>query len=130
MNGNNIALDTNQAIAILNGRIAEEDLAAHAAQWCIPVTVAGELIYGSLNSGRHADNLKNVLKLVSRRRILNTTFKTAEIYTNIPHSLKKQGRPIPENDVWIAAICLEMDMPLATEDVHFQHVTGLRTLLL
>jgi tRNA(fMet)-specific endonuclease VapC len=39
--------------------------------------------------------------------------------------LKRHGKPIPENDLWIAAICVEHDLPLATVDSHFDYVEGL-----
>jgi tRNA(fMet)-specific endonuclease VapC len=39
-----------------------------------------------------------------------------------------KGTPIPENDVWIAAVTLECAMPLATRDAYFGHVTGLQLL--
>ncbi len=82
MNGNNLALDTNQAIALRNGTVNQERLIALDAQFWIPVPVAGELIYGALNSTRHADNLEKVLKLVSSCRILEITFQTVEIYAD------------------------------------------------
>lgn len=130
MTGNNIALDTNQAIAVLNGRITRTQLAARAAGFWLPVPVVGELIYGALNSTRHADNHAKVLDLISRCRILDATTRTAEAYAQVRVSLKKLGRPLPENDIWIAAICLEADLPLATDDAHFQHVPNLQTLSL
>lgn len=40
--------------------------------------------------------------------------------------LKKRGRPIPENDIWIAASCIELDVPLASRDSHFSLVHDLK----
>jgi len=50
---------------------------------------------------------------------------TAEIYAKAAVELEAKGRVVPENDIWIAAVALECDMPLATRDAHFQHVDGL-----
>ena len=43
--------------------------------------------------------------------------------------LKKRGRPIPENDIWIAASCIELDVPLVTRDSHFSSVYDLKLVL-
>jgi predicted nucleic acid-binding protein len=50
---------------------------------------------------------------------------TAEIYARIAQTLEVKGTPIPENDIWIAAVALECDMPLATRDDHFRQVDRL-----
>jgi tRNA(fMet)-specific endonuclease VapC len=48
-------------------------------------------------------------------------------YGEVKKLLRDKGRPIPENDIWIAAIALKHDLTLATRDVHFGEVTGLKT---
>ena len=50
---------------------------------------------------------------------------TAEHYSNIAIQLKKSGKPIPTNDIWIAASAMENGMPLATFDKHFSNFQGL-----
>ena len=50
---------------------------------------------------------------------------TAEHYSNIFLQLKKSGKPIPTNDIWIAASAMENGMPLATFDKHFSNIQGL-----
>lgn len=40
-------------------------------------------------------------------------------------SLKKKGKPIPENDLWIASICIENKMPLISNDGHFKNIDNL-----
>lgn len=57
--------------------------------------------------------------------ILTPDRQTEEIYAAARAQLKALGRPIPENDVWIAALCLQWDLPLLTRDAHFTHVKGL-----
>jgi len=42
--------------------------------------------------------------------------------------LKKIGHPIPENDIWVAAICLELGIPLLSRNGHFDHVHGLEVI--
>ena len=50
---------------------------------------------------------------------------TAEFYSEILNQLKKQGTPIPTNDIWIAATALQQGLPVYTLDQHFKHITGL-----
>lgn len=64
------------------------------------------------------------------RRIIEEEFEeakatTASVYAQIRMQLKQKGKPIPENDLWIAALCVEHGIPLATEDTHFSEVDGL-----
>jgi tRNA(fMet)-specific endonuclease VapC len=53
---------------------------------------------------------------------------TPELYGRIFAQLAQAGTLIPQNDIWIAAIALQSDLPLATGDAHFGHVTGLQLL--
>jgi tRNA(fMet)-specific endonuclease VapC len=53
---------------------------------------------------------------------------TPELYGRISAQLAQAGTPIPQNDIWIAAIALQSDLPLATRDAHFSQVTGLQLL--
>jgi tRNA(fMet)-specific endonuclease VapC len=54
-----------------------------------------------------------------------STVGTAEVYARIRMDLKRKGKPIPENDLWIAALCIERGLPLATSDGHFAAVDEL-----
>ncbi|MCH7808579.1 MAG: type II toxin-antitoxin system VapC family toxin, partial [Planctomycetes bacterium] len=65
MSGSNIALDTNEAIAVLNN-------AGDAGKWIaafevvyLPVPVVGELRFGALNSRRAHENRARVEALVA-----------------------------------------------------------------
>jgi tRNA(fMet)-specific endonuclease VapC len=53
------------------------------------------------------------------------TTVTAEVYARLRLRLREKGQPIPENDLWIAAICVEHQLPLATLDGHFEAVESL-----
>ena len=89
------------------------------ADCTLPVTVAGELLFRARNSGRVEKNLP----------LLVLDGIAAEHYAEIRLALKQQGRPIPENDMWIAAICRANDVPLLTFDKHFGYVPGLQLLV-
>lgn len=124
MSGSSVALDTSSAIAVLSGQ-ASDLLSRSIEQFLLPVPVVGELRYGALNSRRVAENLTSVERLVTNCQVLNITVETAVVYANLRCSLKEKGKPIPENDLWIAALCIEYGVPLATLDAHFDVVGGL-----
>lgn len=121
MSGSSVALDTSAAIAVLSGQ-ASDLLARSIEQLLLPVPVVGELRYGALNSRRVAENLTSVERLVTNCQVLNITTETAVVYANLRLSLKEEGKPIPENDLWTAALCIEYGVPLATLDAHFDVV--------
>ncbi len=128
MNGSRIALDTNEAIAVLSN-------AGDAGRWVVafavvhlPVPVVGELRFGALNSRRANENRERVETLVKRCRVLDVNVTTAEVYADVRLRLRRAGKPIPENDVWIAALCIQYNLPLATSDEHFAHVHGLEVI--
>ncbi|OFW37325.1 MAG: hypothetical protein A3F70_06720 [Acidobacteria bacterium RIFCSPLOWO2_12_FULL_67_14] len=122
--GNSVALDTSVAIAVLAGQ-AGTLLSQPPQDIVLPVPVVGELRYGALNSRRSAENLAEVERLVSRCRVLDITAATADVYARLRLGLKEKGKPIPENDLWIAALCVEHEVPLVTLDGHFDVIKGL-----
>lgn len=129
MPGAEIALDTTVAIAILNGR---RDVALWSrgfdAIW-LPVPVLGELHFGAANSGKPEKNLRRVDELAARCMVLTLGGATARVYSTLRLDLKRKGKPIPENDLWIASVCVENDIPLATTDGHFHAVNALKVLV-
>lgn len=125
MNGNKIALDTNQAIAILNNAITGEKVRSYDAIY-LPVPVVGELRFGALNSQRQAENSERIDTLVQHCTVLVIDEQTTSVYASIRRDLKQKGRPIPGNDVWIAALCVQHELPLATDDSHFLEVADLQ----
>jgi tRNA(fMet)-specific endonuclease VapC len=125
MPGAKVALDTNVAIALLNGHPKTARWALGFREIYLPSPVIGELCYGALNSGRPAENLRRIEDLTSRCIVLGVQLETAQVYARLRMDLKQKGKPIPENDLWIAAVCVEQDLPLATTDGHFREVSSL-----
>lgn len=124
VSGNSVVLDTSVAIAVLAGQ-AGVLLSAPARQFILPVPVIGELRYGALNSRRSSENLAEVERLVGQCRVLDITGNTAAVYARLRLALRSKGKPVPENDLWIAAVCVEHQVPLVTLDAHFDVVDGL-----
>lgn len=125
MTGNSVALDTSIAIDVLAGR-AGSLTSQSITEFLLPVIVVGELRYGALNSRHIDENLAEVERLVARCRVVDVTTTTAEVYARLRLDLKRKGKPIPENDLWIAALCVESHVPLAAADAHFDTIDGLR----
>jgi tRNA(fMet)-specific endonuclease VapC len=128
MTGNSVALDTNQAVHVLNDVPEVVAWLNSFDQLLLPVTVVGELLYGAMNSAKAADNVARVDALLTRCGVLENTVATSRIYAALRRDLRQRGRPVPENDLWIAAACVERGLPLATDDAHFS-VFGALTVL-
>ena len=123
-----ILLDSSVVIPHLRGHL---DLAAQITPdepLFLPLTALGELYKGAFKSGQPEKSrilLETFLQTVA---LLHPDTATAIHYARISADLEKKGTPIPENDVWIAAVALECVMPLATRDAHFNHIVGLQIL--
>ena len=90
----------------------------------IPAVVLGELYSGFRQGRRWAENHTRLTDFLSRPsvRILPVTEETAVRYAEVDVYLRKHGRPIPRNDVWIAASAIEHGMEVLTLDEHFREI--------
>jgi tRNA(fMet)-specific endonuclease VapC len=87
--------------------------------------VIGELYYGARKSTRVESNVQIVHQFAAANRVLGCDSTTAQHYGEIKNSLRQKGRPIPENDIWIAATAKQHDLTVASRDNHFDYVDGL-----
>jgi len=94
----------------------------------LPVIAVGELLYGALNSAKTKNNEKFVHKFIEYSLVMQIDESVAARYARVRFDLKRQGNPIPENDIWIAASCLVLEVPLLSQDIHFTHVPGLQVI--
>ena len=124
MNGN-LALDTKAVIAFQGGDLAVAKIIEEAREVFLPAPVLGELVFGALSSTRPKESLNLILQLASHCVVLDVNRLVAIRYGSVRKTLREQGQLIPENDLWVAAICLEYDVPLLTRDHHFALVSGL-----
>lgn len=120
-------LDTNILIAAIDRDpvVLEEVDRSDAAY--VPATALGELYSGAGYSADPRGNAEVVTRLVAGRTVLAADAETATRYGQVKADLRRRGRLIPDNDVWIAALALQHDLTLATRDAHFSAVAGLRT---
>ncbi len=125
---NGILLDTSAVVAHLRGRIDILALAASGEPLFLPLVALGELYKGAEKSARPARNRQIVDDFLQMAALLYPDTATAEAYARAAVVLEAKGEVIPENDLWIAAVAIECDMPLATRDAHFDRVEGLTVL--
>ena len=121
-------LDTNALSAAADREPAALELVARAERVAVPVIVLGEYRLGIAQS-RHYTSYKNWLRnWITAVTVLDIEEETTQHYAAIGLELKKRGRPIPANDLWIAALCRQHALPLLSRDRHFDVVAGIRRL--
>jgi len=120
-----IALDTSIAIRFLNGDRAITERVLSLPEIILPMIAVGELLFGAENSTRSLQNLPRYLEFISACVVVPLGRETATVYAQTRLALKRKGRPIPMNDVWIAAQCLEHGWGLVTDDTDFDYVDRL-----
>ena len=122
-----ILLDTSAFSELKRGNEAVADLVRNAERILFSVVVAGELQYGYHRGTACAANLSDLKAFLANPfvMLLPVTFETADRYGRIACRLRDKGRPIPTNDIWIAAHALETGAALVSFDVHFAEVDGL-----
>ncbi len=121
-----VALDTSVAVRFLNGdRAVVSRVLALPEIFLSAVVVVGELLFGAENSTRPLQNIPRYLEFIETCIVVPLDRKTAVIYAQTRLALKRKGRPIPMNDVWIAAQCLEYGWILVTDDTDFSYVDEL-----
>ena len=117
-------LDTNAISAWADGQ--EEFLkvlpAAHVLAF--PVIGVGEYLWGLRRSRRREPLEEWLWRTLPLGLTLSITVGTARHYATIRESLQRKGRPIPQNDQWIAALALEHQMPVLSRDTDFDYVDG------
>ena len=120
-------LDTNIVIALFSDEIAVQERARSAAVVALAPPIIGELCYGAQKSSRDAENLRRIDNFVQRNAFFLCDLETAQWYGIIKDQLRRKGRPIPDNDIWIAAIAIQRGLILVTRDSHFDEVESLQT---
>ena len=118
-------LDTNALSAYLDGTPEVADLINDARVLAIPVIVAGEFTFGIAQSRHRHAYERSLQRMLDRCAVLDIDIETTRHYAAIRLELKLTGKPIPANDLWIAALSRQHAMPVVTRDAHFDSVAGL-----
>jgi tRNA(fMet)-specific endonuclease VapC len=124
MNGKYL-IDTNYAIQLFTVLKTVEERLSHDPDLFLSAIVLGELFFGAYRSNHVQHNLEQISELTKIMHILSCDENTAEYYGVIKNQLLKNGRPIPENDLWQAALAKQHNLTVVTRDRHFQEVDQL-----
>ncbi|GAC1303491.1 MAG: hypothetical protein NVSMB24_09580 [Mucilaginibacter sp.] len=125
MTGNEIFLDSNIVIEVFAGNKALADKINELPSFYISSIVLGELYIGInrvVNKSKHLNKLTSFLELCT---VLNIDKTTARLFCEITASLYKKGKPIPTNDVWIAASVIQHNFTLISYDKHFKEIDNI-----
>ena len=123
-----LVLDTNYYSALAKNDPSVNSLIRNSEEIALPHTVIGELL-GGFHYGSQFDKNYNDLKRVlakSTCRVLMPSIETANIYGRLYADLKRRGKMIPTNDIWIAALTIEYEGTLATYDKDFSAIEGIK----
>jgi tRNA(fMet)-specific endonuclease VapC len=124
-----VALDTNAYRALDDGNEKMANIVRTTVNIGIPIIVLGELYHGIFAGTRQQENLFKLTRFLRapRLEILDIDQMTAKAFGEIAAELRRIGRPIQQNDIWIAALSKQYGYTLATNDSGFSQVVGLET---
>lgn len=123
-----IILDANAYTRFLAGDedVFQELSKAHIV-W-FSVIVLGEVYAGFKGGTKETENREILEKFLNKTSVelIGVSKETAEIFGELKYQLKKDGKPLPINDIWLAANAIETGSVLVTYDKHFLQISGLR----
>lgn len=122
-----ILMDSNAYSLWKRGHPQVAELVRSSREVLVPIVVVGELLYGFRYGSRPEENTRELQAFLGDRRVdvVGTTMTTADRYARVASGLRAKGRPIPTNDIWIAAHAMETGADLVSSDQHFAVVDGL-----
>ncbi len=119
-----VALDTNRYVDLCKGVDETVALLEEAEAVMLPFVVLGELRAGFAHGRRQAENERTLRRFLLKEgvSVLFADDQTTHHYASVFRQLRKQGSPIPTNDVWLAALVLQHNLGLHARDKHFDHL--------
>jgi tRNA(fMet)-specific endonuclease VapC len=122
-----VLTDTNAYVAFCKGEAWASQPIQAADPVLVPIIVLGELRAGFAAGAKSAENEKHLTRFLNSPRVevLPLDEGTTRAYATLYVYLRRAGKPIPTNDLWIAALAYQHSVPLLTQDAHFQHLPQL-----
>ena len=119
-----IALDTNRYVDLCKGIEETVALLEEAEAIMLPFVVLGERRAGFVHGKRQAETERTLRQFLLKDgvRVLFADDQTTHHYASVFRQLRKQGTPIPTNDMWLAALVLQHNLALHARDKHFDHL--------
>jgi predicted nucleic acid-binding protein len=124
---NRILIDTNAYAAFKRNDLGTLDVMRSAEYIGVNTVVLGELYSGFKGGSREGRNRKELAQFLDSPRVETVVIdeETAEFYAKIFWDLRKKGKPVPGNDLWVAASAMRHGLALFTYDNHFRDIDGL-----
>lgn len=122
-----IAIDTSRYVDLWRGLGETIDLLETAETLVIPFIVLAELRAGFAQGRREAENERTLRQLLLKDgvHVVFADDQTTHHYASVYRQLRRQGTPIPTNDMWVAAVVLQHNLALHSRDTHFDHLAQL-----
>ena len=122
-----IMLDTSAYVGFKRNAAETVEIIVRAELILFSPVVLGELMFGFRNGTRFKENMKDLNSFLEHEAVelVQVGKITSDRYSRIAAQLKRQGTPIPTNDIWIAAQTMEHGAELITSDQHFDRINGL-----
>ncbi len=122
-----LLIDTNRYSDLAEGIEEVESVVSSADAIFLPFVVLAELSLGFRLGRRRAENEKKLSRFISSQgvQLLYPVAVTVDLFAELKVQLRRQGTPIPDHDIWIAALCLQHSLTLYARDKHFDHLPQL-----
>lgn len=122
-----IALDTNRYVDLCRDVAETVALVDAAEEVIVPFVVLGEIRAGFAHGNRQIENERTLRRFLLKPgvQVVFPDDQTTHQYAAIYQQLRRQGTPIPTNDMWLAAVVLQHNYVLHSRDEHFDHVLQL-----
>jgi predicted nucleic acid-binding protein len=122
-----ILIDTNVYAAFKKNETDAVTVFRTAEYIGVNTIVLGELLSGFRGGNQEANNRRELEQFLDSPRVnvIQVDEETAEFYAKIFWFLKRKGKPIPTNDLWVAASAMRNGLSLFTYDEHFGNIDGL-----
>ncbi len=121
-------LDTNALSAMADKDQSLMAVISAGSPLALSFIAFAEFRYGLLGSNRPEAGLQLLANLIANIPFLLPDIETLEGYAYIKDHLKRSGRTIPDNDIWIAALACQHAMPVLSRDRHFDFIPGIQRL--
>ena len=119
-----VAIDSNRYVDFAKGIPEAVEQLRRTDEIFVPFVVLGELRAGFAGGARSRENEANLVRFLNSPRV-DLSFadeETTHHYARLFHQLRRQGTPIPTNDLWIAALVVQHELHLFARDAHFDHL--------
>lgn len=121
-------LDTNALSAVADNEPAAVEVFISADSIALPVIVLGEFRFGINQSSRRSHYETWLGRLIAVSHVLDIDEQTSQHYAELRIRLRRLGKPIPSNDLWIAALSQQHSLAILSRDRHFDALAGITRL--